>query len=100
MHTLIINFNLHELARDQYEAVCGELAPIFAGVPGLVSKNWLANGETNTYGGVYLFQDRQAMLDYKASEIFAQIGANPSLVNVTATDFETLAGPSKVTRIG
>ena len=100
MHTLIINFNLHELARDQYEAVCAELAPVFAGVPGLVSKNWLANGETNTYGGVYLFQDRQAMVDYKASEIFAQIGANPNLANVTATDFETLEGPSKVTGIG
>lgn len=100
MHTLIINFNLQDIDRDQYEEVCAQLAPIFAGVPGLLSKNWLANEETNTYGGVYVFQDRQAMLDYKASEIFAQIGANPSLVNVVVADFETLAGPSKVTGLG
>ncbi len=100
MDTLIINFNLNELPREQYEAVCGELAAIFAQVPGLISKQWLANEETNTYGGVYLFQDKQAMTDYKASELFAQIGANPALANVTATDFEILEGPSKVTGIG
>ena len=59
-----------------------------------------ANEETNTYGGVYLWQDRQAMLDYKASEIFNKVSTNPKFTNVTATDFELLAGPSKVTGIG
>jgi len=97
MHILIINFNLHELARAQYEEVCNELAPVFAAVPGLISKAWLANEETNTYGGVYLWESKQAMLDYKESEIYAGIGANPALVNITATDFEVIEAPSKVT---
>ena len=99
MHVLIINFNLHELSHDQYGQVCSELAETFAAVPGLISKHWLANAETNTYGGVYLWQDKQAMLDYKASELFSQIGANPALVNITATDFELLPGPSRVTGV-
>ena len=99
MHILIINFNLNDLTRAQYEEVCDSLAETFAGVPGLVSKHWLANEEANTYGGVYLWENRQAMLDYKESELFASIGANPALVNVTATDFEVMAGPSKVTRV-
>ena len=98
MHVLIINFNLHELSHDQYGQVCSELAETFAAVPGLISKHWLANAETNTYGGVYLWQDEQAMLDYKASELFSQIGANPALVNITVTDFGILEGPSKITR--
>jgi len=100
MHVLIINFNLQDLSRADYEASCGELAPAFAAIPGLISKQWLANEETNTYGGVYLWQDRQAMLDYKASEIFNKVSTNPKFTNVTATDFELLAGPSKVTGIG
>ena len=99
MHILIINFNLNELSRSQYEGVCDELAATFAAVPGLISKTWLANEETNTYGGVYLWKDKQAMLDYQASELYAGIGANPALANITATDFEVLENPSKVTGV-
>jgi len=100
MHILIINFNLHELSREQYEGVCDELASTFAAVPGLISKTWLANEETNTYGGVYLWEDKQAMLNYQDSELYAGIGANPALVNITATDFEVIEAPSKVTGVG
>ena len=100
MHILIINFNLNELSREQYESVCGEFASTFAALPGLISKTYLANEETNTYGGVYLWADKQAMLEYMHSHIYATIGANPALVNITATDFEVLEGPSKVTRVG
>ena len=100
MHILTINCNLNELARAQYEEVCNELAPAFAAVPGLISKTWLANEETNTYGGVYLWEDKQAMLDYKESELYAGIGANPALADITATDFAVIEAPSKVTGVG
>ena len=100
MHILIINFNLHELGHDQYESVCNELAPMFAGLPGLISKHWLTNPETNTYGGVYVWESEQALLDYKESDIFKSIGANPNFVNATVTDFGILADASKVTRVG
>ena len=73
---------------------------MFAVVPGLISKHWLANEETNTYGGVYLWENKQAMLDYKASELCQSIGANPALANATMTDFAVLAGPSQVTHAG
>ena len=99
MHILIINFNLKDLARHDYEAVCDEVSGAFAAVPGLISKKWLANEETNTYGGVYLFNDRQAMLDYKESELFKSLGENPAFDNISITDFELLAGPSKITGV-
>ncbi len=38
MHILVINFNLHDLSREQYEGVCDELASTFASIPGLISK--------------------------------------------------------------
>ena len=99
MHILIINFNLHELARPEYEVVCDEVSEAFAAIPGLLSKKWLANEDTNTYGGVYLFNDRQAMLDYQASELYTSLGENPAFINITATDFEMLSAPSSVTGV-
>ena len=99
MHILIINFNLNGIDRAQYEGVCDEVAPAFAAVPGLVSKKWLADEATNTYGGVYLFADKQAMLDFQQSELFAEVGGNPAFANITARDFEMLSAPSKVTGV-
>ncbi|MCH2134657.1 MAG: YdhR family protein [Phycisphaerales bacterium] len=99
MHILIINFNLNDISRTDYEAVCDEVAEAFAGIPGLVSKKWLANDDTNTYGGVYLFESRQAMQDYTNSELFASLGSNPAFANITITDFEMLPGPSRVTGV-
>ena len=100
MHILIINFNLQDLSRAQFEEACQDLAQTFAEIPGLITKTWLANEETNTYGGVYHFENKQAMLDYKESEVFAAIGANPAFVNPVITDFGILEVPSKVTGIG
>ena len=99
MHILIINFNLNDLSRTEYEAVCDEVSFAFAAVPGLISKKWLANDETNTYGGVYLWESKQAMLDYQASELYESLGSNPAFANIMATDIELLSGPSKVTGV-
>ena len=100
MHILIINFNLQDLSRGQFEEACQELAQTFADIPGLITKTWLANEETNTYGGVYHFENKQAMLEYKESEVFAAIDNNPAFINSIITDFGILEGPSKVTGIG
>jgi len=99
MHILIINFNLNELSRPEYEAVCDEVSGAFAAIPGLISKTWLANEESNTYGGVYLWQDKQAMSDYVESDIFKSLGSNPAFANITTSDFEVMTGPSKVTGV-
>ena len=47
MHILIINFSIEGITRAQYEEACDGLASAFAAVPGLVTKQWLANEETN-----------------------------------------------------
>ena len=98
MHILIINFNLNGIDRAEYEGICDEVAPAFAAVPGLLSKKWLADESTNTYGGVYLFEDHAAMLAYQHSELYASVGGNPAFANISARDFEMLVAPSKVTR--
>jgi hypothetical protein len=98
MHILFVNFNLKGISEEEYRGVVEPIAPAFAGLPGLVSKTWLANAETNTYGGVYVWSDRGAMEAYKETDIYKGLQANPHFENVTATDFAVVENATRVTR--
>ena len=62
MHILVINFSLEGLPHEEYLKIADELAPVFAGVPGLCSKVWLADQENNTYGGVILLKANKRVM--------------------------------------
>ncbi len=98
MHIQIVNFRLKDLSEEDYVKSCEQEASAFADLPGLISKVWLANRETNTYGGVYTWQDRQAMENYVNSELFNAVATDPNLVDITSRDFAVLEGPTRVTR--
>jgi putative monooxygenase ydhR len=98
MHVQIVNFNLRDLSDGDYRTVCDGLAPVFADVPGLISKVWLADEAANTYGGVYTWTDRAAMETFATSDLFKGIAANPNFANITSRDFSVLAGPTVITQ--
>lgn len=98
MHVQIVNFNLQDLSDSDYRKACDGLAPVFADVPGLVSKVWLADEATNTYGGIYTWADRAAMEAFARSDLFKGIAANPNFAHITSRDFSVLAGPTEVTQ--
>ncbi len=87
MHAQIITFRLVNMDESGYRAACAEMAPAFADLPGLQAKVWLADPATGTYGGVYLFRDREAMESYAASELFATVAAFPHFADIAARDF-------------
>lgn len=87
MHVKIINFNLVNMTEEGYAEACEQLAPAFAALPGLLTKIWLRDPASNTYGGVYLFADRAAADAYAASELFKTVGAFPNFTNITVRDF-------------
>ena len=87
MHVKIINFNLVDMTEEGYREACDQLAPAFAALPGLLTKIWLCDSLTNTYGGVYLFADSDASDAYAASELFQTVGAFPNFTNITVRDF-------------
>ena len=97
MHVLIVNFRLDGIEQAQYAKLCDDVAPAFAAVPGLVSKIWLKDAERGIFGGVYLWESREALERYKGSDLFKSIGAHPNLVDVTAREFEVFESPSRVT---
>ena len=70
----------------------------FAALPGLVSKHWLADEKNNIYGGVYIWETREAYDAFVNSELFAGVGSNPALVNISSTNFDVIEAPSRVTR--
>lgn len=98
MHIQIVTFDLKDMTDSEYRDLCDGLADVFAQMPGLISKVWLADPATNTYGGVYTWLDRAAMETYLQSDIFKAVAANPNLAHITSRDFGVLEGPSRITR--
>ncbi len=98
MHIQILNFHLKGVSVQDYYKLADELAPAFAGLPGLVSKVWLANPETNTFGGVYTWEDREAMECFTRTDLFNAVATHPNLDNITSKDFAVMEGPTRVTR--
>ena len=98
MHIQIINFNLSGISCSEFEAAAAEAAQPISEMPGLISKRWLANEKTNTYGGVYFLETRKHMQDWIDSQIFKDIGSNPAFTNAKVTNFEMIESLSAVTR--
>jgi hypothetical protein len=98
MHVQIITYNLEGATQPEYLGLCRELAPIFAEMPDLEIKYWIADPVTNTYGGVYIWANREAMEMYMAGEVAASVVAHPHLRNLVSRDFDILEAPTRVTR--
>ena len=65
---------------------------------GLKSKVWLSDEANNVYGGVYTWENRQAMEDYLNSEFYDEVlGSNPSFVNITYKAYDVLEEQTKIT---
>jgi heme-degrading monooxygenase HmoA len=97
MHVLIVNFNLKDIGEEEYRGIAESFAPAFAGLPGLVSKTWLVDAETNTYGGVYVWRSREASEDYKETDIYKGMEGNPQFENFAVREFAVLEGPTRTT---
>jgi hypothetical protein len=96
-HIQIVTFQLAGLEPDAYRAHVETSAPAFIGIPGLRAKTWLANPSTNTYGGVYTWESREAMEAYVNGPIFGALLANPGVAHVTTRDFDVLERPTEIT---
>ncbi len=94
MHVQIVNFNLKDMTDAEFRSMANEVAPAFASVPGLLGKIWLADAGRNTYGGVYLWQDADAMQAFTTTDLFKGVAGNPNFANLVSRDFEMLSGPT------
>ena len=100
MHIQVVNFNLEGITHDDFLQIADTAAPAFAEVPGLISKVWLSDQEGNTYGGIYTWENKEAMEAFGESELFTNaVKNNPNFVNLSVKSFGILEGPGKVTGV-
>jgi hypothetical protein len=98
VHIQIVNFHLNGIDDAEYRQACHQEAPTFAAIPGLLSKVWLADQSTNTYGGIYTWRDRHAMQNFLDGELFRGFSDDPHVMHLTSRDFGVLDAPTQVTR--
>jgi hypothetical protein len=96
-HIQIVTFRLAGLPPEEYRAHAESVAPVFAGLPGLRAKAWLADERTNTYGGVYAWESRAAMEAYLHGPVFGGLRANPRIGSLMSRDFDVLEAPTRIT---
>lgn len=94
---LQVNMNFSIPRVDLETAWLGAAQPI-ADTPGLLWKVWLMNEEKNEAGGIYLFENEEAVLAYLGGPIVSALKASPAVSNISAKTFDVLAEHSAVTR--
>jgi hypothetical protein len=93
MVTLDFSGSFPDLERD-----ASRLANPIANVPGLRWKIWLANPDTNSAGGLYLFETEQALHKFVDGPIAAEITNRPDFTNITMKVFQVMENASRKTR--
>ena len=99
MHIQLVTFTLDGISDAEYRATVEAVAPHFAAVPGLLSKVWLADAGSGTYGGVYTWDDPAAMQSYLDGDLYATVRDNPVFAGVCSHDFGVLAEPTRLTTL-
>ncbi len=97
MHAQVVTFGLKGITEEQFHGAAGADAPTFATLPGLLSKVWLRDPETNTYGGMYLWADRERYERYIKGEIFNALQTDQHLQNFESRVFGVFDDLTSVT---
>ena len=89
MEALVVTFKT-EASQEQFTAATAEHVPVFAELDGLLTKIWINDPESSTYGGIYLFRDRTALDAYLEGDVFAGILAEPSFEGASWRSYHVL----------
>ncbi len=96
MYVQVVTYGLVGIDEGDYLDVANDVAPRFAGMPGLLAKLWLGNTEEGRYGAVYLWEDRESMERFVHSDLFEAF--NPEFAEVAVEDFDVLENLTAVTQ--
>ena len=96
MHVQIVTYGLHGMTEGEYIDIATRLAPRFASLPGLLAKVWLESPADGVYGAVYLWEDREAMERFLATDLFE--GTNPDFADFGSDDFSVLENLTRATQ--
>jgi len=94
---LQINFRLR-VSTPEYLNFCRSFAQAFAEVPGLCWKIWLLNAREKTAGGIYLFENDQALTEFLLGPLALEMESHPAVCDLSARFFDVVEDVTAVTR--
>jgi hypothetical protein len=101
MHVQVVTYRLAETMGDVSDAdfveANEEFAEMMTAVPGLLAKIWLKNADEKVYGGVYLWQDRDACASFLASELWDSVVVDETVTDLASRDFAVMEDLTKLT---
>ena len=91
---LVVNYQLENMTLEEHAELGTVVAPSFTpeNVPGLLGKSFIGNLESEIFGGVYYFSDKNDVDFYLESELWKGVVAHPNLVNFKTDVFRTFDG--------
>ena len=92
---MIVQFVQFEssLTEEEVMRVAEERAPQFRAIPALVQKFYLKLDKPNHYGGFYVWKSRQAMMEFRDSELARSIPAAYRVVGTPVVDVHEVMFP-------
>lgn len=100
MHVQVVTYKIAEMSDEDFIEANQEFASMMAAVPGLLAKVWLKAPTGSVYGGVYLWQGRQAYEDFIASELWRAVLSDDSLSHLDSRDFAAMERLTRLTQPG
>jgi len=101
MHVQVVTYRLAgDISDPDFIEENREFAEMMAAVPGLLTKIWLKDPTGSTYGGVYLWQDRQACANFLASDLWGGVTHDDTVIDLTSRDFTVNDELTKATQPG
>jgi hypothetical protein len=100
MHVQLVTYRMADISEPEFIEGNKEFAEMMAAVPGLIAKVWLQGADENTYGGLYLWQDREACENFLAGELWGAAVKDDSMLDLVSNDFGVMEELTKMTQPG
>lgn len=97
MKLLQINYQLESGISD-FLSQSKPVADILANFPGLRWKIWLKNDDENQGGGIYLFENSEALKSFVQGPVVAKLRSHPAIADISLKEFDIPQDLSSITR--
>ena len=85
MYVQMVTYGLGAMSESEYLDVANDLAPRYAGIPGLQAKIWLEDPDRGRYGAIYFWDEQESMERFVRSGLFE--GTSPNLFEVESEGY-------------
>jgi heme-degrading monooxygenase HmoA len=98
MHVQIVTYRIADVSESEFIEANREFADMMAAVPGLLAKVWLQGDTADSFGGVYLWQDREACQSFLGGELWGAAVKDDSMLDVESHDYAVMDELTKLTQ--